>query len=259
MSESSEAAEEIVKFTLEGMEYSLKISGNVSKEVAAALYKIMNDKQQTSGKTTLVNMMKSGRPVQIFQVQKDRLRDFAKEAKRYGVVYVLVKDKSETDKDFDIIVKEEDKAKIDRILQKFEHDAPTEEQEEKIKQIINKGEKVEANKEYLENNSPSKTTNEKVESSVETNNENIVKEDKEFTNEIKENQTNPFLALTEKESQSKNSLKKENKEKRKSVRAELKQISNELEEKEQRKKEPRSKNYSKNYKRNYYNKTKESR
>lgn len=260
MSEYSESAEQVVKFSFEGMDYVLRITGSVSKELISALYTIMNNKQQTKGKTTLTNMMKSGRPVQIFQIQKEHLKDFAREAKKYGVVYVVVNDKRDLNGNVDIIVREEDKAKIDRIISKFEHDAPSKEDEQKMRErsmkSLDEKKKVEADKEYLENNSPSKTTTEKVETDVEDLIEDeILKEDKEVK------QINPSQALTEHPLENTLSRKPVNKEKRKSVRAELQKYSREIEQNQNKQTYQRQNNYKRNYNyksqnKNYHNRSK---
>lgn len=246
MSEYSEAAEQTIKFSFEGMDYALRITGSVSKELISALYTIMNNKQQTKGKTTLTNMMKSGRPVQIFQVQKEHLKDFAREAKKYGVVYVVVNDKRNLNGNVDIIVREEDKAKIDRIISKFEHDAPSKEEEEKLRarsmKSLDEKKKVEADKEYLENNSPSKTTNEKVETDVEDLlQDDILQEDKEVK------QVNPSQALTGHQFENTLNRRLDNKEKRKSVRAELQKYSMEIEQNQKQQTYQRQNNYKRNY------------
>ena len=260
MSEYSESAEQVVKFSFEGVDYVLRITGSVSKELISALYTIMNNKQQTKGKTTLTNMMKSGRPVQIFQVQKEHLKDFAREAKKYGVVYVVVNDKRNLNGNVDIIVREEDKAKIDRIISKFEHDAPSKEEEEKLRErsmkILDEKKKVEADKEYLENNSPSKTTTEKVETDVEDlAQDEILKEDKEVK------QINPSQALTGHQFENTLNRRLDNKEKRKSVRAELQKYSMEIEQNQKQNTYQRQNNYKRNYNyksqnKNYHNKSK---
>lgn len=211
MSESSESAEQTLKMTLEGMDYILRIAGNVTKETVLAIHSIMESKTQTKGKTTLTSMVKSGEPVSIFSLPKEKLKDFAKETKKYGVVYVVVKDKMDENGKVDIMVKDKDKAKIDRIIRKFEHDAPTKVEEQKIRdKSIESLEKNELAKKYL---------NGDIE------------------------QINPKLALMQ-GNQSKNFSKEQPNSKRPSVRAELKKYEKELNNKNRTKvqeKEPKSK------------------
>ena len=84
MSTSSDAADQVVKFSLDGFEVIAKLSGTGAKNIAAMLYAIMKDKKQTKGKTRIVNMLKTGKPLKIFSVKQEDLEVFAKEAKVYG-------------------------------------------------------------------------------------------------------------------------------------------------------------------------------
>lgn len=93
MSISSDSAEQTVRFTLEGIEVVAKISGAGAKNVLAMIYAILKNKEQTSGKTRLKNMLKSGKELKIFSVKQEDLKLFTKEAKRYGVLYSALIDK----------------------------------------------------------------------------------------------------------------------------------------------------------------------
>ena len=46
----------------------------------------MKNHKQTKGKTRLNSMLKSGKPLKIFTMQKKDLAKFTKEAKSYGVL-----------------------------------------------------------------------------------------------------------------------------------------------------------------------------
>ena len=121
MNTSSDAAEQIVRMSLEGFQVTAKVVGSGAKDVAALLIAIMKDKRKTAGKTNLTNMLKSGKELKVFSVRKDELKKFTEEAKRYGVLYSLLlnkKDKS-SDSIVDIMVRSEDAAKINRIVEKF--------------------------------------------------------------------------------------------------------------------------------------------
>ena len=61
MNQSSDAAEQIVRMSLQGFEVGARITGSGAKEVAALLLAVMKDKKKTAGKTKLVNMLKSGK------------------------------------------------------------------------------------------------------------------------------------------------------------------------------------------------------
>ncbi len=118
---SSDSAEEVVRLTLEGMEVAFKIAGAGAKNMAVMIYTIMKDKQQTKGKTRLTNMLKTGKPLKIFTIRAEDLKKFSQEAKKYGVLYCALADKknSKIDGMVDIMVREEDASKMNRIAQRF--------------------------------------------------------------------------------------------------------------------------------------------
>lgn len=118
---SSDSAEEIVRLSLEGMEVAFRIAGAGAKNMAVMIYTIMKDKQQTKGKTRLTNMLKTGKPLKIFTIKAEDLKKFSKEAKKYGVLYCALADKknSKIDGMVDIMVREEDASKMNRIAQRF--------------------------------------------------------------------------------------------------------------------------------------------
>ena len=121
MNQSSDAAEQIVRMSLEGFEIAAKVTGSGAKNIAVLLYTIMKNKEQTSGKSKLSSMLKSGKPLTIFTVKKDDLAKFQQEAKRYGVLYCALVDKKDKSKDgiVDIVVRKEDSARINRIVERF--------------------------------------------------------------------------------------------------------------------------------------------
>lgn len=121
MNQSSDAAEQIVKMSLEGAEVALKVTGSGAKNLAVLLYTIMQQREQTSGKAKLSNMLKSGKPLTVFSVKREDLAKFQEEAKRYGILYCALIDKKEKAPDglIDIVVRKEDAGRINRIVERF--------------------------------------------------------------------------------------------------------------------------------------------
>lgn len=120
MSYSGDAAEQVVRMTLEGAEFAAKIAGAGAKQVAILLYAILRDQKKTKGKTRLTNMLRSGKELKVFAVKDTDLQRFCMEAKKYGVLYCVLKDKTATDGLTDIMVRAEDAAKINRIFERFD-------------------------------------------------------------------------------------------------------------------------------------------
>ena len=87
MNTSGDAAEQIVRMSLEGFQVTAKIAGSGAKDIAALLVAVMKDKHKTAGKTNLTNMLKSGKELKVFSVRQEEFKKFTEEAKRYGVLY----------------------------------------------------------------------------------------------------------------------------------------------------------------------------
>ena len=122
MNQSGDAAEQIVKLSLEGTEIVLKLTGSAAAHVAAAIYVVLKnrDKNKIKGRQRLTAMLKSGKELKVFTVGEEHLKQFAKEAKRYGVVYCALRGRGKSkDGLVDVMVRAEDAAKINRIVERF--------------------------------------------------------------------------------------------------------------------------------------------
>ncbi len=120
MNTSGDAAESIVRMSLQGLDVAVRLTGSGAKNIAALLVAILKDKQQTKGKTRLTNMLKSGKELKVFTVKEEDLRKFTEEAKRYGVLFCALKGKGKSsDGMVDIMVRAEDASKINRIVDRF--------------------------------------------------------------------------------------------------------------------------------------------
>ena len=119
MSYSSEAADQVVRLSLNGVEVAAKLSGSAAKQLAIMLYAILRDQKKTKGKIRLTNMLRSGKELKVFAVKDIDLEKFCVEAKKYGVLYCVLKDKNASDGITDIMVRAEDAAKVNRIFTRF--------------------------------------------------------------------------------------------------------------------------------------------
>jgi len=121
MNTSSESAEQLVRMYIQGVEVAAKLTGSGAKHIAVLLCAILKDKKMTKGKTTLTNMLKTNKELKIFSIKKSDLAKFTEESKRYGVLFSALIDRKDKSKDgsIDIMVKAEDAAKINRIVEKF--------------------------------------------------------------------------------------------------------------------------------------------
>ena len=118
MNTSSDAAETVVRLSLQGLEVAAKISGSGAKHIAAMLLALMKDKNKVKGRTALTNLLKSGKELKVFSIKDSDLKKFVTEAKKYGVLFSVIKNK-DGDGITDIMVRSEDAGKINRIVEKF--------------------------------------------------------------------------------------------------------------------------------------------
>lgn len=119
MSYQGDAAEQVVRLSLETGEIAVRLAGSGAKQVAILLYAILKDQQKTKGKTRLSSLLRSGKELKVFAVRDGDLKKFCQEAKKYGVLYCVLKDRDATDGITDIMVRAEDAGKINRIFERF--------------------------------------------------------------------------------------------------------------------------------------------
>lgn len=106
---SADTADQMMKMTLEGIqvaaEVGLKAGGMAARSLAVTLYAILKDNKKVKGKTNLNNLLKSNKELKVFAIHHSDLKKFCEEAKHYGVLYSVLKEKNNTDGIVDIMVK----------------------------------------------------------------------------------------------------------------------------------------------------------
>ena len=131
MNYGGDAADQIVRYSMEGMEHTLRISGSIAKNLAVLIVAVMKDQKKTRGKTNLLRMLKEQRAMKFFTIPHDRLREFAGEAKSRGLLYVVIRDKKNPLFP-EIMVFADDAAKVNRVLDKMNLDFVKSEAEEAV-------------------------------------------------------------------------------------------------------------------------------
>lgn len=121
MNTGGDAAEQLVRMSLNGVEVAVRLAGTGAKNLAILIYTILSSQEQTAGKARLATMLKSGKELTVFSVKNEDLKLFTQEAKQYGVLYCALKDPNGSpDGMTDIMVRSEDAAKINRIVERFQ-------------------------------------------------------------------------------------------------------------------------------------------
>ena len=118
MSIQAEAADQVVKIMLDGSEHAIRIAGAGARQLAVLLCALLKDQKRTRGRTRLAGMLRSGKELRVFPIKADELKKFCKEAKKYGVLYNVLRQKKAKDGVVDIMARAEDASKINRIFER---------------------------------------------------------------------------------------------------------------------------------------------
>lgn len=127
MSQGSDAAEQMVKETMIISETAAKLAGLGAKNLAVLLTLYLREEHPLKGETNLKKLLKEGKEIRVFCLDKDNLAEFKKHAKDYGIVYSALKQKNDDSRIVDVLVKAEDTPRVNRILEKMKYPLPSEE------------------------------------------------------------------------------------------------------------------------------------
>lgn len=214
MNTSGEAADQVVRMSLEVGEAALKISGTGAKHLAVMLYAVLKEKKKTKGRARLETLVKSGRPLTVFSVKESDLKQFVQEAKRYGVLYCAVRNpKGSSDGLVDVIVKEEDAPRINRIVDRFQFASVTEAAKIKTEIERTRAEKAKAGKSEKQEKKPEKQGQAEPEKDYPQKSKEDQLMDELFGESVKKEgkEQNPSLAKTTKSRLSEPTSKKQEK------------------------------------------------
>lgn len=122
MNASGDAAEQVIRMALEGTEVAVKITGAAAKDIAMITAAVLRKEGKSKGKARLGKMIKSGKELKVFSIRQKDVKKFSQEAKRYGVLYCVLKEKGNKNGEaiIDVIARAEDAPKINRIIERFQ-------------------------------------------------------------------------------------------------------------------------------------------
>ena len=118
MNPGGDAAEQVVRLSLEGFEVAARLTGAAAKDVALLLASVLREQTKTKGRARLTSMLRSGRELKVFTIPGKDLERFTQQARRYGVLYCVLRDKS-GNAPVDIIARADDASKIQRIVERY--------------------------------------------------------------------------------------------------------------------------------------------
>ena len=71
------------------------------------------------GAKSLKDLLKSGKTLEVFSIKDRFLKTFTREAKKYGIIYHVIREKNSPNNDIDIIVDSDNSKMCYRIIERF--------------------------------------------------------------------------------------------------------------------------------------------
>lgn len=115
MNQGGDAADQVIRYSLDGTEIALKLSGLAAKNLALFLVALLKDQKKSRGKTRVLRMVKDGRSTRFFSVPSERMQEFSREAKMRGLLFAGIRDRKKPD-NIEIMVFADDAAKASRVM-----------------------------------------------------------------------------------------------------------------------------------------------
>ena len=124
MSQGSEAAEQMTREAIQISEAAAKLAALGAKNLAALCLALASENQKLRGKTHMNALLRSGKELRVFDLKEQDLAVFKQEAKKYGVLFSVIKDGANGNGHVDILAKAEDVSKLNRIFERLHYAAP---------------------------------------------------------------------------------------------------------------------------------------
>ena len=124
MSQGSEAAEQMTREAIQISEAAAKLAALGAKNLAALCLALASENRKLRGKTRMNALLRSGKELRVFDLKEQDLTVFKQEAKKYGVLFSVIKDGANGNGHVDILAKAEDVSKLNRIFERLHYAEP---------------------------------------------------------------------------------------------------------------------------------------
>ena len=119
MYDGGQAADQMVSYSFKGGEMVLRLSGDAAKHLAIYLANLIKQGGPSKGLTTLKHMIGEGKELSVQRIDVKEIPYFNAMAKKYGVPFVVVKDKHQENGKCDILFRTENAALVNRIFDRL--------------------------------------------------------------------------------------------------------------------------------------------
>lgn len=124
MSESSDAAEQVVRMMLSGGEVAIRLSGSALKNGAALLLALSRNHKKVYGKVSLRKMLNETRDIRTFPMQPEEYRQFAAHAKRLKILFSAIQDKDNPQAMVDVLIPATEIERANMVFEKMQYAPP---------------------------------------------------------------------------------------------------------------------------------------
>ncbi len=124
MSESSDAAEQVVRMMLSGGEVAIRLSGSAIKNGAALLLALSKDHKKVYGKVSLRKMLNETRDIRTFPMLPEEYRQFAAHAKRLKILFSAIQDKDNPKAMVDVLIPITEIERVNMVFEKMQYTPP---------------------------------------------------------------------------------------------------------------------------------------
>lgn len=164
MDVSAEAADVVVRESLQATEAATKLTLEGMKNVAALLLAIAKQDMKVVGETTAKRLAKDSAPAVVIPIKAEDRAKFQKLAKEFGVLYFIAQKKGNNTGILNVVSNQNYAAQLNAVMEQMGYPIPQKEQEEEQKKAKSRAPQKKSSPERGNGLNPSQTAAESVDS-----------------------------------------------------------------------------------------------
>ncbi len=164
MDVSAEAADVVVRESLQATEAAAKLTLEGMKNVAALLLAIAKQDMKVVGETTAKRLAKDSAPAVVIPIKAEDRAKFQKLAKEFGVLYFIAQKKGNNTGILNVVSNQNYAAQLNAVMEQMGYPIPQKEQEEEQKKAKSRAPQKKSSPERGNGLNPSQTAAESVDS-----------------------------------------------------------------------------------------------
>ena len=159
MDVSAEAADLVVKESLQATESAAKLLGSGVKNVAALLLALARDDYKVVGKTNSKRLARDPAPAEVIRIKKEDMRKFQKLAKEFGVLFFFAQKKGNESGYVNVVSSQNYVPQLNAVMEALGYPIPQQAQakEETPKKAMARAPQEKSSKERGTGSTPSQT------------------------------------------------------------------------------------------------------